>query len=300
VIPQNERIVLLEDSAELQLNREHVVPLEGRPPDKNGKGGVEMGDLLLSALRLRPDRIVVGEVRGGECFFLIQALNTGHGGSLATCHANSPTETLRRLESLCLLSSVELPLVAVRSQVASAVQLVVVCERLPDGTRKVVSISEVLPLNEHGEYRTQDLFVYTPVGRDENGRVYGYHAPIGVVPRFLPKARALGFEDLDEAFFDPSTYGLPPPPQFQLGEEHGVRWVPSLRHRNEGQPDPESFKASWRAWEQKLKAQAAANAAAPKPRAPARAVVRPPPADPDKTPPPTHHPAFDASKKRSP
>src|SRR5690606_35041572 len=125
---------------ELQLNQTHLVSLESRPPDKYGKGGVDMGDLLHSALRLRPDRIIVGEVRGGEAFYLMQAMNTGHGGSLATCHANTPTDTLRRLEALCLKSTVEMPLVAVRAQVASAIHLIVCCERLHDGSRRVTHV----------------------------------------------------------------------------------------------------------------------------------------------------------------
>src|SRR5262249_40915379 len=136
-IAQDERILTIEDSAELQLTQPHIVSFESRPSDKLGKGEVNIGDLLHSALRLRPDRIVVGEVRGGECFYLLQAMNTGHGGSLTTAHANTPIDTLRRLESLCLLSGVELPLVAVRAQVASAVHLVVCCERFGDGSRKV-------------------------------------------------------------------------------------------------------------------------------------------------------------------
>lgn len=292
LIPHEERVVLLEDSAELKLELEHVVSLESRPPDKNGKGAVDMGELLLSALRLRPDRVIVGEVRGAECFYLMQALNTGHGGSLATCHANAPADTLRRLESLCLMSSVELPLVAVRAQVASAIQLVAVCERLADGCRKVVALSEVLPLTERGEYRTQDLFVYTPVGRDESGRVQGYFAPTGIVPRFLPKARAIGFMDLDEKFFDPATYGVPAPPLFSAGEEYTVRWAPSLKHREKGLADPPAFKEQWASWEKKVRS----TAAPPPPRPPepvraasvGRQITQP--YDTDKTPVPTANP----------
>ena len=234
LIPDDERILTIEDSAELQLSQTHLVAFESRPPDKYGKGGVDMGDLLHSALRLRPDRIIVGEVRGGEAFHLIQAMNTGHGGSLSTAHANSPTDALRRLESLCLMSAVELPMVAVRSQVASAINLVICCERLHDGSRKVTHISEVLPLNEKGEYRTQDLFVYTPVAKGEDGQILGYHAPTGIIPQFVQRARAYGFEDLDAAFFDPATYDVPPPPQFAVGEAVVTRWAPSLKHREKG------------------------------------------------------------------
>ncbi|QSQ20555.1 CpaF family protein [Pyxidicoccus parkwayensis] len=270
LIPDEERILTIEDSAELQLNQSHVVAFESRPPDKFGKGGVDMGDLLHSALRLRPDRIVVGEVRGGEAFHLMQAMNTGHGGSLATTHANTPTDTLRRIESLCLMSGVELPMVAVRAQVASAINFVICCERLHDGSRKTIALSEVLPLNEKGDYRTQDIFVFTPVAKDEDDHILGYHAPTGIIPNFVSKARAYGFPDLDEAFFDPATYGLPPPPTFHVGEAYQVRWAPSLKHREEGRPDPSHFKQEWAAFEQKLR-QDARDAKAGKPAAPAPA-----------------------------
>ncbi|MCE9672999.1 CpaF family protein [Myxococcus stipitatus] len=277
LIPDEERILTIEDSAELQLNQTHVVPFESRPPDKFGKGGVDMGDLLHSALRLRPDRIVVGEVRGGEAFHLMQAMNTGHGGSLATTHANTPTDTLRRIESLCLMSGIELPMVAIRAQVASAINFIICCERLHDGSRKTIALSEVLPLNEKGDYRTQDIFVFTPVTKDEDDHILGYHAPTGIIPNFVSKAKAYGFHDLDESFFDPATYGLPPPPTFHAGESYTVRWAPSLKHREEGRPDPAHFKEEWSAFEQKLKQDArdakAGKAAAPPP-APAAAPVQ--------------------------
>ncbi|HZI11219.1 MAG TPA: CpaF family protein [Myxococcus sp.] len=277
LIPDDERILTIEDSAELQLNQTHIVPFESRPPDKFGKGGVDMGDLLNSALRLRPDRIVVGEVRGGEAFYLMQAMNTGHGGSLATTHANTPTDTLRRIESLCLMSGVELPMVAIRAQVASAINFIICCERLHDGSRKTTALSEVLPLNEKGDYRTQDIFVFTPVTKDDEGHILGYHAPTGIIPNFVARARAYGFHDLDESFFDPATYGLPPPPSFLAGESYTVRWAPSLKHREEGRPDPAHFKQEWSDFEQRLKQEArdakAGKAAAPPP-APVSAPVQ--------------------------
>jgi pilus assembly protein CpaF len=201
---------------------------------------------------------VVGEVRGGECFHLVQAMNTGHGGCLATTHANDPTSTLRRLESLCLMSGFELPMVAIRAQVASAIHLIICCDRLQDGTRKVTRISEVLPLDSKGEYRTQDLFVFTPIGKDEDGMVLGYHAPTGIVPTFAAKARTYGFADLVDGFFDPETYGVPPPPVFALGEQYTVRWAPSLKHRERGEPDPEEFAEELAAFEKKMKAEAKA------------------------------------------
>ncbi|QRK12225.1 Flp pilus assembly complex ATPase component TadA [Archangium violaceum] len=273
LIPDEERILTIEDSAELQLNQSHIVPFESRPPDKFGKGGVDMGDLLHSALRLRPDRIVVGEVRGGEAFHLVQAMNTGHGGSLATTHANTPTDTLRRIESLCLMSGIDLPMVAIRAQVASAINFIICCERLHDGSRKTIALSEVLPLNEKGDYRTQDIFVFTPVTKDEEGHILGYHAPTGIIPNFVARARAYGFTDLDESFFDPATYGVPPPPAFHAGESYALRWAPSLKHRERGEPDPASFKKEWQAFEQRLKDEAR-DARDGKPTAPASSPVQ--------------------------
>ncbi len=316
LIPNDERILTIEDSAELQLNQDHLVPFESRPPDKYGKGEVNMGHLLHSALRLRPDRIIVGEVRGGEAFDLMQAMNTGHGGSMATTHANTPTESLRRIESLCLMSSVELPMVAVRAQVAAAINFVVCCERLQDGSRKTIAISEVLPLNEKGDYRTQDLWLYIPVTKDEQGNILGYHAPTGILPTYLAKARAYGFTDLDEAFFDPATYGVPPPPLIHgVGENVTTHWAPSLKHRERHLPDPDEWAQQFRDFEEKLKEDAkkkavekpaapkgnaqvqvpsgvkAAAPAAPRPaQAQAAAPAPRPAARDDATPPPTRNP----------
>jgi len=255
LIPDDERILTIEDSAELQLHQPHLVTFESRPADKHGKGAVDMGDLLHSSLRLRPDRIVVGEVRGGECFHLMQAMNTGHGGTLATTHANTPTDTLRRLESLCLMSGVELPMVAVRAQVASAIDVVVCCERLADGSRKVTHISEVLPLDDRGEYRTQDIFTFTTVTRGDEGEVLGYHAPTGIIPTFVHKARAMGITELTDAFFDPATYGLPPPPTAHVGEGVKTQWAPSLKHREKGHPDPDDIAAMTRGLAERLRAE---------------------------------------------
>jgi pilus assembly protein CpaF len=200
-IAADERILTIEDSAELQLTQPHIVGFESRPADRLGKGQVDIGDLLHSALRLRPDRIIVGEVRGGECFHLLQALNTGHGGTLTSAHANTPADTLRRLESLCLLSGVELPLIAVRAQVASAVHLIVCCERFADGSRKVTHVTEVLPLDERGEYRVQELVSYQQTSRDADGRVRGQFISHGVKPAFFARLAASGFGDVDETYF---------------------------------------------------------------------------------------------------
>ncbi len=216
-IGKDERILTIEDSAELQLQHKHLVSFESRPADKFGKNAVDIGDLLQSALRLRPDRIIVGEVRGGEAFHLLQAMNTGHGGSLTSAHANSPVDALRRLESLCLMSGIELPLVAVRAQVASAVHLVVCCARIADGSRKVTYIAEVLPLDSRGEYRVQDLFVWVQTARLPDGTIVGHHAPTGLLPTFFGRLGAAGFGDLTAELFHPASHGLSRPPVVSEG-----------------------------------------------------------------------------------
>jgi len=213
-IPNEERILTIEDSAELQLHQEHLVPMESRPPDRHGRNAVTMRDLLHSSLRLRPDRIVIGEVRGGECFDLLQAMNTGHGGMLSTTHANSSQETLSRLESLALMADVGMPLRAVRAQVASAVDIVVCAARLRDGSRKITAISEVFPLDEKGDYRVQDMFIFTQTQSGRGEKVQGYLSPTGLMPTFHHKLAADGFEDMVEDFFLPQTYGLVPPKYF--------------------------------------------------------------------------------------
>jgi pilus assembly protein CpaF len=204
------------------------VAFESRPPDKMGRGAVTIPHLLHSSLRLRPDRIVIGEVRGGEAFDLMQAMNTGHSGSMCTVHANSPTETCRRLESLCLMSEIELPMVAIRAQIASALNIVICCARFHDGSRRLTHIAEVLPLNEKGDYRTQDLFVYTVTGKDEQGRIQGYHAPTGMLPTFMDQLEAYGYPEMDESFFDPATYGYERPPVKGV-KEFKIEWTSRLK-----------------------------------------------------------------------
>jgi len=194
--------------------QEHLVPLEARPADEKGRGEVTIRDLLHSSLRLRPDRILIGEVRGGEAFDLLQAMNTGHAGSMTTIHANSPIESLGRLESLCLLAGFDLPLRAIRAQVAAAINIIVCTSRLQDGRRVLTHITEVLPLDERGDYRVRDLFIYTQTGRAEDGAVVGYLSPTGLVPSFQGYLFANGFNDLTEDFFKPETYGYQPPPYF--------------------------------------------------------------------------------------
>jgi hypothetical protein len=214
------------------MSQDHLVSLESRPPDKYGKGAVVIADLLHSSLRLRPDRILIGEVRGGEAFDLMQAMNTGHSGSMCTVHANSPIDTLTRVESLCLMSSVELPMVAVRAQVAAALNIIICTARYPDGSRRLSHISEVLPLNEKGDYRIQDLFVFHATGKDEEGRIQGYHAPTGILPTFLEKLKTYDFPEMDETFFDPATYGHPPPAA-DTYSEFKIKWIDRLENGEE-------------------------------------------------------------------
>jgi pilus assembly protein CpaF len=184
-IPNDERIITIEDAAELQLRQEHVIPLESRPANIEGKGRISIRDLVANALRMRPDRIVVGEVRGGEALDMLQAMNTGHEGSMTTVHSNSPRDTLSRLETLVLMAGMDLPLRAIREQIASAIHLIVHQERMKDGSRKVTYISEVLRME--GDIITmQDLFVFEQTGI-ENGRVVGRLRPTGIRPSFIER-----------------------------------------------------------------------------------------------------------------
>lgn len=189
-IPEHERIITIEDSAELKLQQEHVVRLEARPPNIEGKGEVTIRQLVINALRMRPDRIVVGEVRGGEALDMLQAMNTGHDGSLTTAHSNSPRDTLRRVETMVLMAGMDMPLRAVREQIAAAFDLVVHMERLADGVRRVVQISEVQGM-EGDTIVMQDIFRYQQTGfRD--GRVEGHFTATGIRPKFMSKIEAWG------------------------------------------------------------------------------------------------------------
>jgi pilus assembly protein CpaF len=184
-IPSHERIVTIEDTAELQLKQEHVIRVEYRPPNIEGRGEVTIRQLVINALRMRPDRIIVGEARGGEALDMLQAMNTGHDGSMTTIHSNSPRDTLRRVETMVLMAGMELPLRAIREQVASAVDLVVHMERLRDGTRKVVQVSEVQGM-EGESIVMQDLFQFEQTGI-MNGRVVGQLKSTGLRPKFAEK-----------------------------------------------------------------------------------------------------------------
>ncbi|HUS47847.1 MAG TPA: CpaF family protein [Phycisphaerae bacterium] len=168
-IPEHQRIVVIEDSSELQLQQDHVISLEGRSPDRWGKGAVMISDLFRSSLRLRPDRIIIGEVRGGEALDVIQSMTSGHAGSMTTLHANMAMDALSRLETLAMMSKIELPLHALRAQVASAIDVIVQVTRFNDGRRALTQVSEVLPLGDDGKYRLQDMFTYQ-IGEDADGR----------------------------------------------------------------------------------------------------------------------------------
>jgi pilus assembly protein CpaF len=187
-IPSHERIITIEDTAELQLKQNHVVRMEKRPPNTEGRGEVNIRQLVINALRMRPDRIIVGEARGGEAVDMLQAMNTGHDGSMTTIHSNSPRDTLRRIETMVLMAGLELPLRAIREQVASAVELVVHVDRLRDGSRRVVKVTEVQGM-ESDNVVMQDLFIFDQVGI-KNGRVVGGLKSTGLRPRFTEKFAA--------------------------------------------------------------------------------------------------------------
>jgi pilus assembly protein CpaF len=190
-IPETERIVTIEDAAELQLKHEDVVRLETRPPNVEGQGAVRQRQLLINSLRMRPDRIILGEVRGDEAFDMLQAMNTGHEGSMATIHANTTRDALSRLESMVAMASVNIPERSVRQQIASAVSVIVQVSRMSDGTRKVVAISEITGLEEN-IISMQDIFTFVRKGIGPDGRVIGAFEPSGIRPKFLDRLRVAG------------------------------------------------------------------------------------------------------------
>lgn len=204
-LPAHERILTIEDAAELQLKQTHVVSLESRPPNIEGKGAVTIRDLVRNALRMRPDRIVVGECRGGEALDMLQAMNTGHDGSLTTIHANTPRDVISRMETLVLMSGMDLPIRAIREQITSAVDLIVHESRLSDGSRKVVNVTEVV--GSEGDRTTmQDIFVFEQTGLGPDGKVMGRIVPTGAIPTFLDDLKARGVM-VDLALFDPHRQG---------------------------------------------------------------------------------------------
>jgi len=203
-LPGDERIITIEDAAELQLQQRHVIRLESRPPNVEGKGEVGIRQLVINSLRMRPDRIVVGEVRGGEALDMLQAMNTGHDGSLTTAHSNSPRDTLHRVETMTLMAGMDLPLRAIREQIASAFDLIIHLQRLADGTRRVVRVSEVQGM-EGDVIVMQDLFRFVQTGV-ENGRVEGYFTAMGIRPKFIDKIEAAGMS-LPPDMFAPAQDG---------------------------------------------------------------------------------------------
>ncbi len=200
-LPDGERIITVEDAAELRLPQEHVVRLEARPANIEGTGAITIRDLVKNALRMRPDRIVVGECRGGEALDMLQAMNTGHEGSLTTVHANSPRDAMARLETMVLMAGMELPIKAIREQIGSAIQMVIQLSRFSDGSRKVSRMTEVCGM-EGDRIILQDLFEFKQTGLSSDGKVQGKLLPTGNVPTFIDEVHARGIE-LDPAIFDP-------------------------------------------------------------------------------------------------
>jgi pilus assembly protein CpaF len=199
-IPEDERIITVENAAELQLQQDHVVSLESRPPNVEGRGEVTIRDLVINCLRMRPERIIVGECRGGETLDMLQAMNTGHDGSMTTIHANTPKDAIGRIETMCLMAGMDLPARAIREQVVSAVQVFVQQSRLKDGSRKVTQITEVSGM-EGDVVVLQDIFVFEQTGVDERGKIIGQLRPTGVRPKFIEK-----FESLN-IFLPPNIFG---------------------------------------------------------------------------------------------
>ena len=192
-ILKDERIVTIEDAAELQLQQEHIVRLETKPPNTEGHGGVSVRDLVRNSLRMRPDRIIIGEVRGGEALDMLQAMNTGHDGSLTTVHSNSPRDAVSRLETLVLMAGMDLPIKVIRQQVASAIDLIVQQTRLKDGSRKIVAVSEVAGM-EGDIIVLSDIYKFRQTGLGENNKILGQTEPTGIRPMFAPRLEAAGFK----------------------------------------------------------------------------------------------------------
>ncbi|MBF6614215.1 MAG: CpaF family protein, partial [Chloroflexi bacterium] len=198
-IPEGERIVTIEDSAELRLNQRHVVSLEARPADVDNAGAVTIRHLVTNSLRMRPERIIVGEVRSGEALDMLQAMNTGHDGSLTTLHANTPRDALSRMETMVLMSGMDLPIKVIREQVASAIDVIVQQSRLRDGSRKVVYITEVQGM-EGDTIVLQDIFRWQESGNDEQGKIRGMLKPTGLLPKFLTRLEDHG-QKIDRTLF---------------------------------------------------------------------------------------------------
>jgi len=192
MVPANQRIIVIEDSTELQLQQPHLLNYETRPPDRNGRGLIDIRGLFRSAMRMRPDRVIIGEVRGGEALDMIQAMVSGHKGSMSTVHAATPRETLARIETLSMMGNIEMPLHALRSQLAMALDLIVQISRFTDGSRRITHISEVLDLDAEGRYQLRDLFLFKTLGKDADGKVLGELEPTGLLPTFAEQIKVAG------------------------------------------------------------------------------------------------------------
>jgi pilus assembly protein CpaF len=192
-IPAEERIITIEDAAELQLQQDHIVRLETRPPNIEGKGAVMTRDLVRNALRMRPERIIIGECRGAESLDMLQAMNTGHAGSMTTLHANTPRDAQARLETMIMMAGMELPMKAMRQQISSAVDLLIQANRLQGGARKLTSITEVMNM-EQDIIIMQDIFRYRQLGIDQNGRAFGQFETTGVRPSFVSRLEQAGIK----------------------------------------------------------------------------------------------------------
>ena len=193
MVQHDQRIIVLEDSTELQLQQPHLLCYETRPADRHGRGQVTIRDLFRSAMRMRPDRVIIGEVRGGEALDMIQAMVSGHKGSMSTTHASTPLETLARLETLAMMGDVEMPLHALRNQLSLALDIVVQVARFHDGSRKITHISQVLDLDAEGRYQTRDLFLFRAEGKAEDGRILGRLLPTGLLPTFSEELTRSGY-----------------------------------------------------------------------------------------------------------
>jgi pilus assembly protein CpaF len=209
-IPETERLITCEDAAELQLQQPHWIQLESRPPNVEGKGAVPIRELVKSCLRMRPDRIIVGECRGGEALDMLQAMNTGHDGSMSTLHANNPKECLVRLETLVLQAGQDLPSRAIRETIGAAIHLIVQQSRLRGGVRRIVSVAEIIGMKD-GEVTFQELFTFKQIGVNTEGKAVGYHTATGLLPMRMEHLKAEG-EDVPEALFRPT----PQPPADKL------------------------------------------------------------------------------------
>jgi pilus assembly protein CpaF len=201
-IPEHERIVTIEDAAELKLAQDHVISLEAKRPNRDGSGEVTTRELVRNSLRMRPERIVVGEVRGGDALDMLQAMNTGHDGSMTTLHANTPRDVISRIETMALMGGIDFPIKVIREQIASAIQLIIQQTRLGDGSRKITSITEIAGM-EGDKVVLQELFKFVEEGKDVEGKIKGQLRAVGIRPRFMARLEAGGFKPAPE-FFTPA------------------------------------------------------------------------------------------------